>query len=253
MRTLPEGCSWVAGQKELCPATGREHWQLACHTTKKKTLHFMRNLFAGAHVEPSRSDAADAYVRKLETAVEGTFFEIGQRVMKMNSKIDWAKQLQLAKEGKEDEIDPSVYMRCYSTIKKIGVANASPPEDIPDVCGVWIYGAPGCGKSLHARTYANWYDKPCNKWWDNWKKSHETAILDDFDKCHRVLGHYLKRWTDRYSFNAEIKGGSVLIRPKNVVVTSNYTIEEIFGDDEVLVAALKRRFRVIHMLDRNLK
>ena len=30
------------------------------------------------------------------------------------------------------------------------------------------------------------------------------------------------------------------------VVTSQYSIEEIFGDDEKTVEALKRRFKVIH-------
>ena len=43
-----------------------------------------------AHCEPSRSNAADAYVWKEETRVEGTQFELGERPFKRKSPTDWA-------------------------------------------------------------------------------------------------------------------------------------------------------------------
>lgn len=34
----------------------------------------------------------------------------------------------------------------------------------------WVYGPPGTGKSRGARAeYADHYDKPLNKWWDDYK------------------------------------------------------------------------------------
>jgi len=203
-------------------------------------------VFPGDHLEPSRSEAADEYVAKAETAVEGTFFEVGARPVKRNNKIDWARQLDLAKRGLEDEIDPGVYMRCYNTIKKIKAENMVAALDADDVTGLWIWGPPGVGKSRLARDcYPGVYDKPLNKWWDGY--SCGPVLLDDVDKVHKVLGHHLKRWCDRYSFTAEVKGGTVSIRPVKIIITSNYSIEEIFGEDMTLVEAIRRRCHVVHM------
>jgi hypothetical protein len=38
-----------------------------------------------------------------------------------------------------------------------------------------------------------------------------------------------------------------MIRPEKIIVTSNYSIEQIFLEDQTLSAAIKRRFNVIKM------
>ena len=62
-----------------------------------------------------------------------------------------------------------------------------------------------------------------------------------------MLGHYLKIWSDKYPFNAETKGGTIFIRPKVIVVTSNFEIEELH-DKPQIQDAIKRRFTVERML-----
>jgi hypothetical protein len=239
--------SYIKGQAEI-GATGYKHWQVLAYFKSKKSLTKAKTYFCEqAHMEPTRSNAIEEYVWKQETRVENSQFQFGKLPMKMNSPLDWAKQLLFAKQGKFDEIDPGVYIRCYTSIKKIATEYMLPPPDASDVTGIWIWGPPGIGKSKYVRdTYPSYFDKQCNKWWDGYK-GEPIVLLDDFDLNHKCLGHHLKRWSDRYSFGAEIKGGAIMIRPEKIIVTSNYSIEQIFLEDQTLSAAIKRRFNVIKM------
>uniref|UniRef100_UPI0040475270 hypothetical protein n=1 Tax=Shewanella sp. TaxID=50422 RepID=UPI0040475270 len=109
----------------------------------------------------------------------------------------------------------------------------------------WVHGPPGCGKS---RPYqeAGAYSKPCNKWWDGYD-GEDLVLIEDVDHTTaKHMGHILKIWTDRYPFYVDIKGATIKIRPKKVVVTSNYHPDELFHDSQ-MQEALGRRFKIINM------
>ena len=93
-----------------------------------------------------------------------------------------------------------------------------------------------------ARTeHPNAFIKHQNKWWDGYD-GEDVVILDDMDDP--CLKHYMKLWADKWSCKGETKGGYTQLVHKKIIVTSNYTIDELFkdsGDD--MVAAIKRRFK----------
>lgn len=116
------------------------------------------------------------------------------------------------------------------------------PYDHFSVRGLWYVGEPGTGKSRKAREiYPDAYLKSQNKWFDGYD-GQTAIILDDLDKGGACLGHFLKIWTDRYACTGETKGGTVALRHEVFVVTSNYSIDELWGEDLQMCAAIKRRF-----------
>lgn len=125
-------------------------------------------------------------------------------------------------------------------------------EDKEHTTGVWIWGPPGVGKShyvRHNRGHApdTVLTKNCNKWFNDWKPTtHKVVLLDDFDRTHTNLGHYLKIWADKYSFQAEVKGGTMeAIRPDVIYITSNYSPLELWPEDHTLREAIEARFELI--------
>jgi hypothetical protein len=113
------------------------------------------------------------------------------------------------------------------------------PLQRPTSCGLWIYGPPGTGKTHYALNgWTNVFMKSQNKWFDGYT-GQEVILLDDYDTP--MLGHYLKRWMDKWPCYGEVKGGTVALRHTRFIVTSNYTPEQIWNEDLVLAAAVSRR------------
>lgn len=141
------------------------------------------------------------------------------------------------------------YAKVTKSIQQFKLATDC-PSSTTSLQNFWLWGKPGVGKSsLARRRYPKLFDKSLSKWWDGYQ--HESAVLlDDFGTEHACLGHYLKRWSDHYPFKAETKGGTSNIRPKHVLVTSNYHPRDIWSDKPVDLEAIERRFKIIEMTSR---
>lgn len=106
---LPESCSYIKGQKEVGEETGYVHWQVLCIFRRKTRLGGVKSVFGqSCHAEPSRSAAADGYVWKEQTRVDGTQFELGSKPTRRNSESDWGQVWDLARDGRLLDIEPSI-------------------------------------------------------------------------------------------------------------------------------------------------
>lgn len=206
-----------------------------------------KKLQARAHWEVANGTSfqASAYCKK-----EGAFEEIGV-LSEQGRRTDLENACNLVRQTGSvsvvaDEY-PSTFVKFSRGLRDLALEIVEPYDHV-SVRGIWIYGPPGTGKTHCARHFdPHAYMKAQNKWWDGYA-GQDTVILDDLDTD--VLGHHLKIWSDKWSCTGETKGGTVQLRHKLFVVTSNYGIDELFSDKS-MCEAIQRRFKVIEKLDRN--
>lgn len=223
------------------------HWQLMVHYPKKISLHYVKMIFGDScHAEPSRSKAAEDYVAKQDTAISGTQFTLGKKVINRADPKDWDDIVNSARQGRLDAIPGDVLVRCYGNLKRIRVDSLQPQAIVRDVFVYW--GRTGSGKSRRAWDEASFgaYPKdPNTKFWDGYA-GHEHVVIDEFRGLISI-SHVL-RWLDRYPVIVEVKGSSCVLQATKIWITSNLPPEEWFPDlDNETQAALRRRFtQVIH-------
>jgi len=246
---LPNGVQYIRGQLERGADTGYLHWQIIVAFTKKCRLRHVKLVFGEhVHAELSRSSAADQYVWKDETAVEGTRFELGERKLKRNSCKDWETIRRDAQRGQLDAIPADIYVRHYGSLKRIVADHLQPLAIERRVVCYW--GSTGAGKSRRAWTEGGLdaYPKdPRSKFWDGYV-GQKHVIIDEF-RGGIDIGHML-RWLDRYPVIVEVKGSSTVLKAETIWITSNIHPKDWYPDlDEETKSALMRRLEVTHFLN----
>jgi len=242
------GYTYLTFGREVAPTTGTRHLQGYIRFRDGKSLRSARRILNGAHVEVARTiRQAIEYCHK-----EGDFVEFGQRPVDDdergdNEKARWEKAWTKAKDGDIEDIDADIRVRCYGTLRRIEKDYMATPEPLASPCGIWVHGLSGLGKTFAVyQAYPDLYCKNASKWWDGYQNQ-DIVLFDDFDpQCGTWAGRFLKIWADERPFIGDIKGGSIFIRPKKFIITSQYSIEECFGEVQTRMA-LSRRFRVIEM------
>lgn len=235
--------TYTCGQLER-GSSGTTHVQFFMNFATKARMSQITKVDSKLHLEPVLvNNGAHTYCMKEDTRVEGPW-EFGVRPLQRNNKTDWDSVKALAKANHLDEIPAQIYVSHYSKLKAIAKDHMVLPPPTPHTKGVWITGPSGCGKSRLARErYPEAYPKLCNKWWDGYK-GQKAVIMDDIGPEHECLGQQLKVWADHYSCILEAKGCALASEYDWFVVTSQYTIDEIFKDQKTR-DALHRRFKVI--------
>lgn len=165
-------------------------------------------------------------------------YEVGERPIEQEEKglkgEEYWKDIVQKVKNRQDELLPESFKTGQYRLYEHLVAKRmkeTPYEETPWKM-LWLYGQARTGKSYLARVLAEsanytYYLKKCSKWWDGYT-GQEVVIIEDMDRTHTHMLHDLKIWADRYPFPAEVKGSQTRIRPKWIIITSNYTIGDVF-------------------------
>jgi len=229
---------------------GTPHLQGYVYFDHARSRASVSKMIPRAHLEAAKGSAQENFVY---CSKEEDFFEIGARPQDPKAqgpkgKAYWDEQLALAKAGNVEACDSKLQLSHFSTLNAIAARYAPKPvdDDWEETPHVWYYGPTGSGKTRLAKTdNPSHYVKNCDEWWQGYA-GEECVIIDDFDKYHVKMGYNLKRWADHGPFVAYVKGSSVTIRPKKLVVTSNYKPSEIWDDPNTL-EPIMRRFKLVHV------
>lgn len=248
-------CRYIIYGKEVAPLTGTPHLQGYVYFANARTPASVRRLLPGCHISIARG----SYESNFDYCSKGGDYTQrgdppvppGEQGAREVERYDFAWLA--AKEGRLEDIDAGccinldIRVRLYTTLRRIERDYMPAVVPLESVCGLWIWGESGCGKTRSVMgRFPDAYVKPRNVWWDGYQ-GESIVLCDDVDIFDVKLGGLFKHWADYLPFIAEIKGSSRKIRPERFIVTSQYKFEDIWSDQETR-AALTRRFVVVNKI-----
>lgn len=227
--------------------SGTPHLQGYIEFDNARTHRQINKKLPGAYVALRRGSAAQAaeYCKK-----SGDYIEYGEISDSDADKRAKAKQAygEIVKRAEDGDLTwvkenyPKVYLQWKPRLEDICIPKTAVIDG--ELENEWWCGPTGTGKSRKLwLEYPNHFQKELNKWWCGYK-GEEVVAIEEWSPKNECTGSQLKIWADRYPFTGQIKGGSLKkIRPKKIIVLSNYTIEQCFPSPEDHLP-LKRRFKV---------
>lgn len=239
--------TYIVWQQEQ--AGGPSHYQGYVEFGTRKQLTAMKKINPRAHWEVRKGTQGQAidYCKKEDTRIAGPW-EIGSPFeSKQGQRSDLESVARAIVQGESVRSiameSPHLYVQYGRGLHSLATISKQ-AYNHDDVRGEWYWGAPGTGKSRKAREdNPDAFIKAQNKWFDGYE-GQKVIILDDLDT--NVLGHYLKIWADRYACPGEIKGSTCNLVHEKIIITSNYSIDDLWPEDEQMRDAIKRRFKVTH-------
>jgi len=239
--------------REEAPTTGTPHLQGYIYFKEAKTGSAVVKIMPRATAIFKRNspdlDKAIDYCTKNGT--NDDYHEQGDRPANQQEKgrrgkeaASWAiKKARSGDFAAIEEEEPKLYLQYQSRLEGLHDPKKSPIDGA--LQHEWWVGPTGTGKSkLLWELYPNHFQKKKNKWWDGYK--HEDVVaIEEWSPDNRATAANLKEWADRYPFPGEIKGGIKQgLRPRKIIIISNYTIEQCFDRKEDW-EPMNRKFKVI--------
>lgn len=239
--------TYVLFSKEI--GSGTPHLQGYAQFSQNMRLKALKKIQERAHWEVALGSLEDqhVYIKKEEGA---QVFEFGIAKSVKRAAKDRSERyriaMDLARSGDVLAVEPSIQLLHYNTLKKMRF-DALLDRTLSDIEGFdnyWYWGEAGSGKSRRAREAGNYFCLNPDGWWDGYNDE-ENVIIDDLDPSHFKLIRDIKIWSDRYPFRAPVKGGYIKVRPRRIIITSNFKPEEVFTQKDL--GPLDRRFNIVNV------
>jgi len=248
-------CQYIVYGREI-GASGTPHLQGYIYFTDKKSRVSVARFIPNAYLAPRNGthEQARNYCIK-----DGNIFERGECPLDIEQRsakggaataAKWKSIRENAAKGDIGwiaEHHPKEFVLYKPRLESLYAPINAPLDG--ELLHEWWVGPSGTGKSRALWSlYPDHFAKSINKWWDGYR--HETVVaIEEWSPDCTLTAQSLKRWADRYPFTGEIKGGVLQkLRPKKLIVLSNYTMEQCFPRPEDL-EPMKRRFTVITFPD----
>lgn len=250
-----QNMEYMAVCMEAAPTTGHLHYHIFVQYYQRRRYTAVQKDFPGANIQTAKGTFTQVldYMTKQGDLIfeKGTRPSDRRRPASTSTEERFYTMVQETKKGLLNK-ECLMYARYRSYFDNLEIQHSlgfTWTGEL-DHKNLWIYGPTGTGKSMMTHRYAmeanlTLFNKLLNKWWDGFYKQN-IVLIEDADPQHcRCLAHHFKLWADRYSFTAEVKGGCIVVYPSyNLIVTSNYSIDECFEPADA--DAIKRRFDVLY-------
>lgn len=224
--------TYLIMQQEVCPDTGREHWQGYAELSKQTRFDTIKDYLGdpAVHIEKRRGtaqQAADYCKKDRSRASGGETVEFGS-LSRPGTRSDITYMVDLIKEGKSNldliERVPGSFCRYFKGVDRIRMElDSKEARAWRDLQVHVLYGETGTGKTRYV--YANYpiesiykLDVANNLWWDGYH-GENVLLIDDFYGW--IKYGQLLNVLDGYPFRCEVKGGFCWAKWTIVYLTSN--------------------------------
>lgn len=233
MAELASHFQYLAYGEEVCPTTGRQHFQGFAYTAKAQRWSWYKKILGKTHFEKCEGSLSqnETYCSK-----EGTYIKYGTKPMGDGKKRSLAVFTERIINGEQvddvafdDAVTYVQYRNGLESLERIVTKRKLkqiPSSFAPEV--IYIYGPARTGKTSYARDrFPDLYDVPSsNKYqWKNGYNGQDTVLFDNLDHGNFDATALLKE-IDRYLIQVPTKGGFVHWRPRRVFLTSVLTPDE---------------------------
>lgn len=240
-----EKFTYMIYQPEVCPDTGRKHWQgfVICKSPMRFTQ--IKSLIGdpALHLAEIRGshDQNIAYCSKEESrAPGGKVTEYGKAPRGgQGTRNDIDTYVALVKGGATvaDVIDKHpAALRYYGALDRYRSARIGKSRFNPDRKVIMLSGPSGCGKTRLAHHIAGGevmrvaqWDK--DKCWFDGCDNERVVLVDDLDPRNCPKLSEFKQVLDGYSMKMPCKGGFVYFDPDLIIITSNYPLDYFYRDE----------------------
>lgn len=220
---------------------GYHHWQFFFQLRKDQTWGWLHKRLPGIHLEPRRGTVEQCMEYCMK---DGNFTQMGQVLDRpgQGRRTDIVLFVEDCKTQSDKDLwthHPDCMARYTRVPQAVRNAFVEPRSWVTQLN--WIFGEPGCGKTLYVQQkYPDLYSQDRSMWWDGYS-GQETVLIDELNAPDFRFDTLLKIG-NKGQYKVQVKGGYVEFVAKRLFIVSNIEPQQVYHKDwPVNAAALLRR------------